>query len=81
MPGTGKACATCNTKKVWCSFLGTKPSVKVIVSSDKEVVTARPKKAKTLGIMPRAGKVLVEVGKLAEGSVEILNAIQQLNAG
>jgi hypothetical protein len=42
-------------------------------------VTPRLKKAKTLGVVPKAGKVLVEVGKSANGSAEILDVIWQQN--
>jgi hypothetical protein len=49
---------SCNTKKVRYSFLGAKRSAKIIVSSDEEEgETPRPKRAKTSGIAPRAGKV------------------------
>jgi hypothetical protein len=80
MPRTGKACMSCSAKKVRCSFLGAKPLAEIIVSSDEEGATPRPKKPKASGIIPKAGKVSVEVGKTAEGSAEILDAIRHQNA-
>jgi hypothetical protein len=71
---------SCNAKKVRCSYLGAKKSVEVILSSDEEGATPRPKRPKTSGIAPRAGKVWVEVGKTAEGSAEILDEIRKQNA-
>jgi hypothetical protein len=68
---------SCSTKKVRCSFLGAKPSAEIIVSSDEEGATPRPKAS---GIIPKDGKVSVEVGKMAEGSAEILDAIRHQNA-
>jgi hypothetical protein len=70
---------SCNAKKVRCSNSGAKQSAEIIVSSDEEVATPRPKKPKTSGIAPRAGKVWVEVGKTAEGSADILAEIRQQN--
>jgi hypothetical protein len=80
MPGTGKACMSCNAKKVRCSSLGAKPSAKISIPSGEEEATPRPKKAKTSGILPKAGKVSVEIGKSADGSAEILDVIRQQNA-
>jgi hypothetical protein len=80
LPGTGKACMSCSAKKVRCSFLGAKPSAELIVSSDEEGATPRPKKPKTSGIVPKAGKVSVEVSRSADGSAKILNAIRQQNS-
>jgi hypothetical protein len=71
---------SCSAKKVRCSHLGAKPSAEIVVSSDEEVTTPRPKKPKASGIVPKAGKVLVEVGKMADGSAEILDAIRQQNS-
>jgi hypothetical protein len=79
VPGTGKACMSCSAKKVRCSLLGAK-SAEIVVSSDEEVETPRPKKPKASGIVPKAGKVSVEVGKTAEASAEILDAIRHQNA-
>jgi hypothetical protein len=70
---------SCSAKKVRCSHLGAK-SAEIVVSSDEEVATPRPKKPKASGIVPKAGKVSVEVGKTAEGSAEILDAIRHQNA-
>jgi hypothetical protein len=70
---------SCNAKNVWCSYLGAKPLAEIIVSSDEEVAMPRPKKAKTSGIVPKAGPVSVMVGKSADGSAEILDAIRQQN--
>jgi hypothetical protein len=78
MPGTGKAFMSCSAKKVRCSFLGAKPSAEVIVSSD-EGATPRQKKAKTLGLVPKAGLVTVEVKK-PEWTVELLDAIREQNS-
>jgi hypothetical protein len=80
MPGAGKVCVNCNAKRVQCSYLGAKVLAEIIISSDEEVAMPRPKKAKTSGMVPKAGKVSVEVGRLADGSAEILNAIQQQNS-
>jgi hypothetical protein len=71
---------SCSAKKVRCSHLGAKPSAEIIVSSDEEVVTPRPKKPKASGIVPKAGKVEVEVGTTTDGSAEILDAIRQQNS-
>jgi hypothetical protein len=71
---------SCSAKKVQCSFRGAKPWAEIILSSDEEVTTPRPKKPKTSGIVPKAGKVSVEVVKLAKGSAEILDAIWHQNA-
>jgi hypothetical protein len=71
---------SCSAKKVRCSFLGGKPSAEIILSSDEEVATARPKKPKASGIVPKAGKVSVEVTRSADGSAEILDAIRQQNS-
>jgi hypothetical protein len=79
VPGTGKACVACNMKKVRYSYLGVKKSSEIIISSKEEGVTPRLKKAKTLGIVPKAGPVSVMIGKLAEGSAEVLDAIWQQN--
>jgi hypothetical protein len=70
---------SCNAKKVRCSYMGTKPSAEFILSSDEEVVIPRPKKAKTSGLVLRAGKVSVEVRKSADGPAKILDAIWQQN--
>jgi hypothetical protein len=70
VPGTAKACMSCNTKKVRCSYLGAKPSAEIIVSfvsSNEEVATPRPKRPKTAGIVPKARPVSVVVGKSAKG--------------
>jgi hypothetical protein len=48
--------------------------------SYEEGVTPRPKNPKASGIVPKAGKVSVEVGQTAEGSAEILDAIRHQNA-
>jgi hypothetical protein len=80
MPRTGKVCATCNTKKVQCSYLGAKPSAKVIILSNEEDARPRPKKAKMSGLVPKARKVSAQVGELADRSVEILDAIWHQNA-
>jgi hypothetical protein len=80
VPGTGKACMSCSAKKVRCSHLGAKPSAEIVVSSDEEVAMPRPKKPKASGILPKAGKVSVEVGSTADGSAEILDAIRQQNS-
>jgi hypothetical protein len=71
---------SCSAKKVRCSHLGAKPSAEIVVSSDEEVATPRPKKPKASGIVLKAGKVSVEVGKTADGSAEILDAIRQQNS-
>jgi hypothetical protein len=70
---------SCSAKKVRCSHLGVK-SAEIVVSSDEEVATLRPKKPKASGIVPKAGKVSVAVGKTAEGAAEILDAIRHQNA-
>jgi hypothetical protein len=70
---------SCSAKKVRCSFLGGKPSAEVNLSSDEEVTTPRPKKPKASGIVPKAGKVSVEVARSADGSAKILDAIRQQN--
>jgi hypothetical protein len=80
VPGTGKVCAGCNIKKVRCSFLGAKPSVEVIVSSDEEGARLRLKGAKMAGLVPKAGKVSVMVGKPTDGSAEIRDTIRQQNS-
>jgi hypothetical protein len=79
-PGTGKVCANCNTKKVWCSYLGAKPSAEIIILSKEECAMLKPKKARTSGVVPKAGQVSVEIGKSTEGSGEILEAIWQQNS-
>jgi hypothetical protein len=71
---------SCSAKKVRCSFLGGKPSAEIILLSDEEVATPRPKKPKASGIVPKAGKVSVEVTRSADGSAEILDAIRQQNS-
>jgi hypothetical protein len=70
---------SCSAKKVRCSHLGAKQSAEIVVSSDEEVVTPRPKKPKVSGIVPKAGKVSVEVGS-TDGLAEILDAIRQQNS-
>ena len=70
---------SCSAKKVRCSHLGAK-SAEIVVSSDEEVATPRPKKPKASGIVPKAGKVSVEVRSTADGSAEILDAIRQQNS-
>jgi hypothetical protein len=67
-------------KKVRCSYLGAKVSAKIIILSDKEGVTPRPKRAKTSGLVPKARKVMVEVGKSADSTAELLEAIHQQNS-
>jgi hypothetical protein len=71
---------SCNSKKVRCSFLGEKPSAAEVIASSDEGATPRPKKAKTSGLVLKAGPVTVEVKKPAEGTVELLNAIREQNA-
>jgi hypothetical protein len=71
---------SCSAKKVRCSHLGAKPLAEIVVSSDEEVATPRPKKPKASGILQKAGKVSVEVGSTADGSAEILDAIRQQNS-
>jgi hypothetical protein len=80
MPGTGKAFTVCNAKKVRCSYLGVKPLDEIIILSKEEGTTPKPQKAKMSGVVPKAGKVSVEIGKLANSSAEILKAIRQQNS-
>jgi hypothetical protein len=67
-------------KKVMCSYLGAKASAEIIISSDEEGAMPRPKWAKTLGLVPKAGKVTVEVGKSADSMAKLLEAIHQQNS-
>jgi hypothetical protein len=71
---------SCSAKKVRCSHLGVKPLAEIVVSSDEEVATPRPKKPKASGMVPKAGKVSVKVGNVAEGTAEVLEAIRQQNS-
>jgi hypothetical protein len=80
MPGTGKACANCNTKKVGHSYWGEKQLAGIIISSEEEGAMLRPKKAKMSGLVPKAGEVSVMVGKLTDRSANILDAIWQQNS-
>jgi hypothetical protein len=68
-----------NAKKVRCSYLGAKSSAEMIISSDDEGVMPRLKKAKASGLVPKAGKVTVEVKKPTDGMAELLDAIQHQN--
>jgi hypothetical protein len=54
--------------------------VSVEVMSEGESATLRPKKAKVSAVVLKAGKVLVEVGKSANGPAKILDAIQHQNS-
>jgi hypothetical protein len=70
VPGTRKVCATCNTKKVQCSYLGVKLLVEVIVSSDEEGPMLRLKKAKTLGVVPKAERFWWRSGSWPTGQLK-----------
>jgi hypothetical protein len=52
----------------------------IILLSDEEVATPRPKKPKSSGIVPKAGKVSVEVMRSVDPLAEILDAIRQQNS-
>jgi hypothetical protein len=80
MPGNGRACATCNGRKVGCSFAkrGLK-STEYVVDSDEGTSTPRQKKPKTSGTRPVTGKMSVKVGPSKDSSAETVAVLREQN--